>query len=85
MNNNPIEVTFLFKNEDAFRKFVKKNCNDEYTYRKGKYIVDMTEEVKASAAEAASKAETTEVVPSVEDSSVTSDDLPPATPTESMF
>lgn len=85
MNNNSIEVTFLFKNEDAFRKFVKKNCNDEYIYRKGKYIVDMTAEVKASAAEAAAKEETAEVVPSVESSSVMTDDLPPAAPTESMF
>lgn len=76
MNGNYIEVTFLFKDEDAFRKFVNKNCNDEYTYRKGKYIVDMTEEVKSSLQD---------TTPPTETSSTTSDDLPPPSPAESMF
>lgn len=77
--NNPIEVTFLFKNEDAFRTFVKKNCNDEYTYRKGKYIVDMTEEVKSMTAD------TTGPQASSTSSSVLTEDTHQSSSTDSMF
>ena len=76
--NNKIEVTFVFNDEESFRKFVKKNCNDEYMYKKGRYIVDMTTEVKSEVAEVSE--------PIVETTTTTSDDLPPPeTSSGSMF
>jgi len=84
MKNNYIEVTFLFESEDAFKKFVKKNCGDEYTYRKGKYIVDMTNETKQAMSDMAERNAAPVEEPKVE--TPTTDELPSPEPQqESMF
>ena len=50
MPKAPIKVTFLFKDDEHFHRFLESNSIDVYTYnwKKGEYLVDLAADVKTS-------------------------------------
>ena len=46
----PIKVTFLFKDDEHFHRFLETNKIDVYTYnwKKREYLVDLSQDIKSS-------------------------------------
>ena len=55
----PIKVTFLFKDDEHFHRFLESNNIDVYTYnwKKREYLVDLSQDIKSSIQDATPSSE----------------------------